>query len=778
MPDQVPPGTHWPSPQNQEHPVAAPHGPTSFGGFGTNSGYGGHFAPGVGDDEVHLVDYVRTVYKHRWVAVTAASVIFLLVAIQTFTTTPIFEGRVQLLLDPANPNVTKFEEVNQPNYYYEDYFYQTQYTILQSRGLARRTIDALNLWESPEFGGGAAEQKPSFSVMGALVVSAKWAKNLLWSAPATTSTPAAGESARQSRTIDAFLGGLTVSPIRNSSLVNVRFASSDPEMAARVANELAKQYIQQNLQYRFLSTKEASDWLGEQVAVERKKLEASELALQRYREKGDAVALEDRQNIVVQRLTDLNAAYTRARTERFEKEALYNQLKGLQKDRTALDTFPAILSNTFIQQLKSQLADLQRQQAQMAERLGEKHPEMIKLTSAIESTEAKLQGELGKVVQSVRNEFLSAQSQERSLAAELESQKSDALALNRRGIEYGVLRREAESNKQMYEALMQRAKETGISGEMKASNIRIVDEAEIPRSPVSPRKTANLALGLFGGLVAGIGLAFFVDYLDSRIKNPDEIKRLLGLGFLGLVPALRARDLVEGRSPIITDKLPQSFSEAFRGIRTSVTFSSAEEGSRSLLVTSTQPTEGKTVVAVNLALALAHGGQRILLIDGDMRKPRVHELLNVKQAPGLSSLLVGKAKANDAVLKSGVANLWVLPAGPCPPNPAELLGSTRFASLLKSILGHFDWVVIDSPPVMAVTDASVIAHRTTGVVFVVGSEQTNRQVARTAVERLLAAKATMLGAVLNRADVQRNPYYYAQYYKQEYAGYYSAEQSS
>jgi len=285
----------------------------------------------------------------------------------------------------------------------------------------------------------------------------------------------------------------------------------------------------------------------------------------------------------------------------------------------------------------------------------------------------------------------------------------------------------------------------------------------------------NLMLGLFGGLVGGVGLAFFMDYLDSRIKNPDEIRHLLGLSFLGLVPALRTKDLVEGRSPTINDKVPQNFAEAFRGVRTSVTFASAEEGSRSLLVTSTQPTEGKTVVAVNLALALAQGGQRVLLVDGDMRKPRVHELLNVKQAPGLSSLLVGKAKANDAVHRSGAANLWVLPAGPLPPNPAELLGSTRLAELLKSLLGHFDWVIIDSPPVMAVTDASVIAHRTTGVVFVVGSEQVNRQMARTAVERLLAAKATILGAVLNRADVQRNPYYYAQYYKQEYAGYYSAE---
>jgi capsular exopolysaccharide synthesis family protein len=241
---------------------------------------------------------------------------------------------------------------------------------------------------------------------------------------------------------------------------------------------------------------------------------------------------------------------------------------------------------------------------------------------------------------------------------------------------------------------------------------------------------------------------------------------------------MRAQDLEDGRSPLITDAVPQNFAEAFRGIRTSVMFSSAEEGSRSVLVTSAQPSEGKTVVAANLAMSLAQAGQRILLVDGDMRKPRVHELLKVKQDPGLSSLLVGKAKANEAVQKSGVNNLWVLPAGPNPPNPAELLGSTRFRDLLKTFLAHFDWLVIDSPPVMAVTDASVIAHRTTGVVFVVGSEQVNRHTARTAVEQLLSSKATILGAVLNRVNVRKDPYYYAHYYKHEYAGYYSSEKQA
>jgi capsular exopolysaccharide synthesis family protein len=772
MSDQVSPGSPWRSEGNPEPPVAAPSAPRTYGGYSSYGASSSSVGSGEksGSRETHLTDYVRTVYKHRWIALTTFAVLFIGVAIQTFTATPTYEGRVQLLLDPVNPNVMKFQEVTQSSYLSEQYYYQTQVNILRSRGLTRRTIEALKLWDSPELDGGE-----SFSIEGVASGAAAWVTGLFSSAPAEVNTSDTGETTRQSRVIDAFLKALTVAPVRNSSLVDVRFASRSPRMAATVANSLAKQYIDQNLDYKFLSTKAASDWLGEQLAVERKKLDDSEQALQRYREKGDAVALEDRQNIVVQRLADLNTAYTQARTDRFEKEALYNQLKGLQTDRAALDTFPGILSNMFIQQLKSQLADLQREQAQMADRLGEKHPDMIKLNSAIQNTEAKLQGELGKVVQSVRNEFLSAQAKERSLASELEAQKAGALLLNRKGIEYGVLRREAESNKQMYEALLQRAKETGISGELKASNIRVVDQAEVPRRPVRPRKSMNLFLGLFGGLMAGIGLAFFVEYLDNRLKSPEEIQEFLGLSFLGLVPGVRSQDLPDDRSPLISEAVPQIFAEAFSEVRTSVMFSSADEGSRCVLVTSTQPSEGKSVVAANLAISLAHAGVRVLLVDADMRKPRLHELLKVKQDPGLSSLLVGRAKANEVVQKTSTKNLWVMPAGPNPPNPAELLGSTRFMDLVKTLGNHFDWVVLDSPPVMAVTDASVIAHRTTGVVFVVGSEQVNRHKALTAVNKLRNSKAKIMGSVLNRAYVQRHPYYYAHYYAHEYAGYYSSE---
>jgi succinoglycan biosynthesis transport protein ExoP len=272
-------------------------------------------------------------------------------------------------------------------------------------------------------------------------------------------------------------------------------------------------------------------------------------------------------------------------------------------------------------------------------------------------------------------------------------------------------------------------------------------------------------------MLAAFGFVFFVEYLDSRIKTPDEISAHLGVTFVGMLPAIPPRPAGESQ-PLLTSGVPPNFIEAFRVIRTNVLFSSADQGSRSLLVTSTSPGEGKSLVASNLAMSLGQIGDRVLLIDADMRKPRVHEIFDVPQEPGLSNLLVGNAKTSEALRKAGPSGLWLLPAGRIPPNAVELLGSQRFHEFLRSLAADFEWVVIDSPPVMAVADAAVVAHSATDVLFVVGAEMTARQAAQRAIERLQQARARMLGAVLNRVDLDRHAYFYSQYYRREYTAYY------
>jgi len=715
-------------------------------------------------NEVHLLDYVKVLYKRRWTAGTAFLLVFLGVTVYTFTTTPIFEARTRLLIESDDPNVVNFKQVVDEGGTRTDY-YQTQYTILQSRALARKTIDTLKAWDSPLLG--ATKEKSSFSVAAMTA-----AVGSLFGGNAEEPKAAdADETAAQSRAIDSFLTQLSISPIRNSRLVDVKFRSPDATFATKAANALAKNYIDQNLEYKFSVSKEATGWLEERLAEQRKQVEAAEAALQRYREQNDAISMEDRENIVVQKLADLNAAVTKAKTDRIQKEAMYRQLNAIQ-GTAALDTFPAILGNQYIQQQKAELASLQRQQAQMADKLGDRHPEMIRVKSAIEAAQAKLQTEVSKVVQSVRTDYQAALAQEQTLSGALEQQKGEALSMNRKAIDYGVLDRDVQSSKQVYQSLLQRAKETGISGELKTSNIRVIDDAERPRGAVKPRKALNLMLGILAGVTLGFGLAFFFEYLDSRIKSPDEVKGYLGLASLGMIPALGKN--WDGKDPLINKGVPPNFAEAFRSIRTNILFSSPDEGSRTLVVTSTGPGEGKTMVSSNLAIGFAAGGQRVLLIDADMRRPRVHEPFNQDLEPGLSNVLVGNTKASEAVHKTAVPGLWVLTAGRTPPNPAELLGSKRFNEFVRSLGQHFDYVVIDCPPVMPVTDAVIAANSASGVIFVVGSEMTTREAAKTAIDQLTRGRTKLVGAILNRVDLEKNGYYYSQYYRREYVSYYTA----
>ena len=726
-----------------------------------------------GDRQVHLADYVRILYKRRWIGMTAFVLVVAVTAVNTFTATRIYEARTRLLIESGDQNVVKFEQVVDEERGRPDY-YTTQYSILQSRALARKTLDSLKLWDHAYFGGRSGPP-PEPGVVTKLLrtVRGLFGGREAEAAPGTAENqiPARDETAAQSRAIDAFVGRLQVAQIRNSRLVDVKYRLPDPALATAIVNALAQNYIDQNLEFKFMASQEASDWLGARLDEQRKEVEQAEASLQQYREQTDAISLQDSENIVVQKLTDLNAAVTRAKMERIQREALYHQLRASQKNPSQLDTFPAILSNTFIQQQKAELASLQAQLATLSERFGDKHPDIQKLRTAIQVSQAKLSGEIGKVVQSVESEYQAALSQERSLVSALNSQVAEAHSMNRKAINYSVLAREVDSTKQIYDSLLQRAKETGVSGELRSSNIRVIDPAERPRGSVSPNRRRAMMMAGAGGLLLAFVLVFFFEYMDSRMKNPEDIKAL-GIPHLGLLPIVNAKTLAGGY-PLLSRGVPANFSEAFRAIRTNVLFSTATPGARSVVVTSTGPGEGKSMVACNMAVGLAQAGQRVLLIDADMRKPKVHTIFDVAPEPGLSNLLVGNAKASESVRKMSVSGLWVLPSGLIPPNPSELLGSQRLRDFIHSLGQHFDWVIIDSPPVMAVTDAALVAHHATGVLFVVGSEMTSRHAAARALDQLENAQARFIGAVLNRVDLERNAFYYSQYYRREYARYYT-----
>ncbi len=722
------------------------------------------------EPEVHLLDRLGVIYRHR---ILIVSVLVLLVAgslVHTYTTVPLYQAQARLLIEEERPPVAGLVD---PNYYWQDptLFFQTQYRVLRSRELARRVVRRVNLGSIPEFSGRGRQPSgvgPTLAALGRAIrdsVTSLWRRQ---AAPAEREPPARDETPDERALVDALLGRIQVNPVPNSRLVDVVVQAADPKVAALLANAIAEEYVALNLEIKLQNTQKTLDWLEGELAKARAKVEESERKLAEYREAQNALSLEERQDTVVARLQQLNDAVTRAKMTRVQKETLYNQLKDLDPDSPAADTHPAILQNGVIQQIKGQLAELRQRKAELSNRYGPKHPEMQKIDRSIAEATERLRSETQKIIDSLRNEYLSAAAEESRLAAALKEQERAAMDLNRKRIDYGVLEREAQSNRQVYEALLQKQKELQVVSSSKENNVRLMDRAEIPGAPFTPNPRRNLLIAIALGLVLGLGLAFTLDYLDDTVKTPEDITRRLRIPFLGLIPAVRGETV-----PVLSGSAPHDFGEAYRALRTSLVFTSGDQPSRIIVITSAQPLEGKTTTACNLAIVLALGGARVLLVDADMRRPGVHRVLGLPNALGLSHLLVGQAKMREVVQRASEPNLYVVTAGRVPPNPSELLGSERMKQLLANLAtGPFDWVILDTPPVLAVTDAVILTPLASGVVFVFGAEMTSRRLAERAIEMVAASKPKVLGAVLNRVNFERNKYYYSRYYGYQYKSYY------
>jgi capsular exopolysaccharide synthesis family protein len=740
--------------------------------------------PSTSTPSEHLIHYLRVLYRRRRLALLTFLVVAGGVMYFSLTATPMYEAKAQLMIEVGRPRVVLFNEQVERN---DDANQQeTQRRVLQSRTLAYRTIDSLKLWQYPELGGttsdpAAESDQPSVGRLRSLMSSvASWLVTRVSRLPAPDTLPEGvfdpdavlglPETPEQSRVIDAFLGRLTVSEVGQSRLAEVKFRSVEPKAAAAIVNALAQAYIQQNRDFKAKAAEEDASWLAEQLEEHRKQVEKSQAALQRYREQSPQSSGEG-ESLIQRRLDELNGALIRARTERIQKEALYNQVKPFQQDLEALDSMPVIRSNPDVQRLRGELSNLQQQDLQLQQNLGERHPERLKLRAAIQEARGALAAEMSAVAESIRKELVAAQAQEESLLRAVESQRREAFRAMGNVTEYAALERAARADEQIFETLLQRTKETGVTESLTASNIRIVDTASVPGVPVSPNHRRDLLIALLGGAFAAIGAAFFMDYMDKTIKSPNEIKTALGLPCLGLVPV--AKHGSGHDSPLIHNGVPPIFREAFRGVRTNVLFTSADEKVKTILVTSTGPNEGKTVVASNLAISLAQTKQRVVLIDADMRRPRVHQVFGVSQEPGLVEVVDGRAKPSRVILQSDIPDLWILPSGAIPANPAELLSSSQFKQFIEVLGQSFDWVIIDSPPVMAVTDAALVANVVAGVLFVLGAEQATSPMALNALDQLEAARARFVGAVLNKVNLKGDSFFYGDYYQRSYTNYYS-----
>jgi capsular exopolysaccharide synthesis family protein len=688
--------------------------------------------------------------------------------VDSYTTIPVYRAAARIQIDEENAGLPgEFRET----VYYQDPepYLNTQYRILRGRELGRRVVPKLALDSVPEFNGENPKRTQLAVTIQTIKRIAMTPVRLLL--PAQNSAPS-GEPASDAASVvdgphvDALLGRVRVEPVRGSRLVDVAFDAADAEFAAKAVDTLVDEYVAQNLEIKVATVANQLAWLASEVTRQQAALEGSELALAEYRERQDAGALADNQNIVITRLNQLSDETTRARTDRIHKQTVWEQVKQAGQDRESLSV---ILQNQMVQSLRARMTELRRRQAQLLERYFDKHPDVIKVNAEIADAEQQYTAEIQKAVQNARTDYEAALSRERELSRELEGQKGAATALNRKNVDYSVLQRTAETNRQTYNDLLRREQELRVVANSRANNVRVVDHAEVPDGPVEPNHRHDWMLAIVFGTALALGTIFGLDYLDDSVRTPEDVKRRLHMPLMGLVPSVRG-----DRHPLLSGPVPHDFGESFRSLRTSLMAQKSTAGPHLVAVTSAQPLEGKTTTAANIAMALAVGGARVLLIDADMRRPNVHNVARLSNERGLSQLLAGQARMREVVLRTHDPNLLVITAGRVPSNPSELLASERMRALVAGLeAGPFDWVIIDTPPILAVTDAAIVAPLVNNVMFVVGAEMTPWRLADRAVETLRSNSRTPLFAVLNKVDFVRNKYYYSRYYGHQYKRYYA-----
>ena len=761
-----------------------------------NHGGGGY--PGEEREAVpDLLEYWRVIQKRYATVLIALLVVFLIGMFATFRGKPVYEARALIEIQKENPDVPTLQELFQIEGV-SDAYIETQNRILKSENLARRVILQLGLEKLPEF------TKRSGS----------WQESREKQSPASgvAITGGAAKLAVPEEVLKNFEERLIVEPVKRSRLIEVTFESNDPKIAAQVVNTLTSAYIDANLEARWEAAQKASDWLAQQLLGMKAKLEKSEDELQKYGRENGLLFLETEkgtsENIVVQRLRELQQELTKAQAERYGKESLYRLLE--DKDYAAL---PGVFDNKLIQDLTARLADLKREQSRLSANFNPGYPRVKELQSQIDESTAMLEAERARAAGGIANDYKAAVSHEEMLRKAFTEQERQANDIAGKSVQYNILKREADTNKQLYVGLLSKLKETGVSSSLKATNIRVVDPAYPPRKFARPRIMLDLSITLILGVCLGIAAAFLQEHLDNTLKNSEDIERFLQIPALGSVPAValsgNARRLhgfsgtvrmlgAEGHSESnganganglngasggkngvgeVPGKwnrieMPEgnghqhgALAEAFHGLRTSVLLSTAKRPPATLLVTSAQQGEGKTTVAANLAASLAQLGDSVLLIDADLRRPSLQKFFQVSRSTGLVNYLTGNCDWRSLVWQAAPIGVSVLFCGPVPPNPADLLSSEYMRSLLRDAAKEYKFVVLDSPPLLNLADSRILATLVDGVILVVGGGTTPRDLVQRAYLSAVDAGSHVIGATINFADV-RNDYYYSGYHEE------------
>jgi exopolysaccharide transport family protein len=727
--------------------------------------------PELLSQESALGEYVRVLVKRKWTVLACLVTIFSVVAIASLKMTPVYEASGSIAINKADSGLVNFN--NSPTFnvdYYDPTELETEVKILQSDLLALQVVKELGLDRRPEYGGKTPALPSSLDL-----------------AP----DPLQADSSRTSALLGGFRGSLRVTLAPNTHIIEVHYRSPDKDLAATVVNTLMSTYTENNFKSRFDSTMQASDWLSKQLVDLQMKVETSQEKLVHYQKEHEILGIDEKQNITTAKLDELNKALTTAESERMDKESVYRIVQAGDTETIAsaanvLDASGTQSASGLLEGLRTKEADLKIQAAELNTQFGPAYPKLAQVNNQIKEIDSQILAETKKLAGKIKGQYMAALQRESMLHDALEKQKQEENKLNESAIEFSLLKRDLDTNRQLYEGLLEKLKEAGVSAGLRSNNFRIVDVARVPTAPVEPNIPRNLAFAFMLGLTSGVGLAFLLEGLDSTVRTTEQAQMISGLPPLGMIP-LGSRTAREGANAkrlviasskeaveLITQVRPQSqMAESYRALRTSLLLSNLGAPPKVIMVTSALPQEGKTTTSINCAVVLAQKGVRVLLIDADLRRPSIHKTLGMGPRSGLSNVLTGSATLEQAITRSPILpNLSVLPAGTPPPNPAELLASTNMRDVLDQLRGQFDHIVVDTPPTLSVTDAVVLSPRADAIVLVIRSGQTTKQALRRSRDILMQVNAKVSGVLLNAVDLSSPDYYYYYEYQGKYARYY------
>ena len=705
------------------------------------------------DSYAYLRAYWKILSKRRWTLLTVAFVVTTLVAIFSYKEKPVYRATAEVEVDSETPNVQSVDNLYQtvPT---DPTFLQTQVDVLNSNHLAWQTLQQLKLDRDPAFNPSASGDQ------------------------AGTEETA---TARQGRLIAAFNRSLQVDLVTGSRMIKVSFESASPRLAAGVANALVSNYREYNFLAKYDATRQVSGWMKEQLDDLKAKVEKSQQALVTYERTNSIVDISGRENIEEQRLADLSQDLTVAQNDLAQKEAL-DQLVQADPEQVGL-----LAQDNLLQNMEVKYADLKTSYVDALRQYGLKFPKVARLRDQISEIHSLIDQDRTRTLERIAHDYQVALGRVKLLGGSVVREKAEVGNLNQLMIQHDLLKHEFETNQQLYDSLLAKVKDAAVSAGLRANNVHIVDPALAPSSPVRPRKGRNIAIGLMVGLVLGTTLAFAREVMDTSIKTAEDIERSIAEPVLGVVPSVRSLEaskswlsrrrnrVASGNGKVewaVLNHPTSALAESYHTLRTAVLLSSAPRPPQAVLVTSTQPFEGKTSTAFNLAMGLTQIGRRVLFIDADMRQPGLARLVDTAGRAGLSSVLTGAGKLDQALFQlPDLPNLWFLSAGSQPPNPADLLASRAMEELLTTLRTRFDHLVVDTPPVLMVTDATVLSSFVDGVILVTESQVTGRAALARTHCILESAGAKILGCVLNKLDLKHDGYYGSSY--RYYGRYYS-----